>query len=89
MKIVKIGAVWCPGCLIMGKTWNNILKDYTGLNILELDYDMDNEEVIKYAPGNILPVIIFLDKGDNELERFIGEQKEEILREKIDKYRER
>ena len=41
MKIIKIGAIWCPGCLIMKKVWNNILKDYN-LNIIELDYDMDN-----------------------------------------------
>ena len=24
MKIVKIGAMWCPGCLVMKKIWNNM-----------------------------------------------------------------
>ena len=28
MKIIKVGAIWCPGCLVMKKVWNNILKDY-------------------------------------------------------------
>ena len=23
MKIVKIGAIWCPGCLVMKKVWNS------------------------------------------------------------------
>ena len=28
MKIVKIGAIWCPGCLVMKKIWNKLLKKY-------------------------------------------------------------
>ena len=87
MKIIKIGAIWCPGCLVMKKIWNNILK-VRELDIIELDYDMDNDEVKKYNVGNILPVVIFLDKDDNELERLIGEQKENKLLEVIDKYLE-
>ena len=86
MKIIKIGAVWCPGCLVMKKIWNNILSKYE-LDIVELDYDMDNEEVKKYDVGNVLPVVIFLDNNDNELERLIGEQKESKLIEVIEKYR--
>ena len=86
MKIIKIGAIWCPGCLVMKKVWNNILKKYD-LDIIELDYDMDSEEVGKYNVGNILPVTIFIDENNNELERLVGEQKESYLRELIDKYR--
>lgn len=85
MKIVKIGAIWCPGCLVMKKVWNNILKE-NNLNILELDYDMDEEKVRTYKPGKILPVIIFLDDNNNELERLIGEQKEETIMNLINKY---
>ena len=85
MRIIKIGALWCPGCLVMKKIWNNINKIYD-LDIIDLDYDMDNEEVKKYNVGNILPVIIFLDKDGVELERLIGEQKEDKLISLIDKY---
>jgi len=86
MKIIKIGAIWCPGCLVMKKVWNNILKNYE-LDITELDYDMDSEEVFKYNIGQVLPVIIFVDKDGVELERLVGEQKENKLMEVIDKYR--
>jgi len=86
VKIIKIGAVWCPGCLVMRKVWNNILRDYD-LDIIELDYDMNNEEVCKYNVGKTLPVIIFLDNNHNELERLVGEQKEDKLIEIIDRYR--
>ena len=87
MKIIKIGAIWCPGCLVMKKVWKNIINDYPDISITELDYDMDNDKVNEYNPGKVLPVIIFTDDNNNELERLIGEQKEEYLREKIDKYR--
>ena len=85
MKVIKIGAIWCPGCLVMKKVWNNILKD-NELDILELDYDMDSDEVSKYNVGKVLPVVIFVDDNGNELERLIGEQKESKLLEVIDKY---
>ena len=87
MKIVKVGAVWCPGCLVMKKIWNIIKEVYPDLEISELDYDMDREIVSTYNSGKVLPVVIFLDDRNCELERLIGEQKEDTLREKIDKYR--
>lgn len=89
MKIIKIGAIWCPGCLVMKKVWKNIIADYGDSNIIELDYDMDSEEVAKYNPGKILPVVIFMDKDNNEIDRIIGETKEEVLRRKIDEYNEK
>ena len=87
MKIVKIGAIWCPGCLVMKKVWKNILDTYDNLDIRELDYDMDSQEVNKYNPGKVLPVVIFLDNNEVELERLVGEQKEDTLKSIIDKYR--
>ena len=86
MQIIKIGAVWCPGCLVMNKIGNNILKE-NDLDIIELDYDMDNDEVSKYNVGQVLPVIIFLDKNGVELDRLVGEQKEIKLIESIEKYK--
>ena len=51
MKIIKIGAMWCPGCLVMKKVWKNILSDYPELNIIELDYDMDGHRICKDISG--------------------------------------
>ena len=44
MKIVKIGAMWCPGCIIMQKVWNKLSENYE-LDITSLYLDMDSEEV--------------------------------------------
>jgi len=86
MKILKFGAVWCPGCLSMSRIWNDIISNYD----IEVDnYDIDFDEGIcdKYEIGDILPVYIFIDKNNNELERLIGEQKKEVLKSKIEQYR--
>lgn len=89
MKIVKIGAVWCPGCLVMNKVWNEIRKNYPDRLIEELDYDMDSMEVGKYNPGKVLPVIIFLDNNNVEIDRLIGEKKYDEISELIEKYEDK
>ena len=89
MKIIKIGAIWCPGCLVMKKVWKNIMGKYPGLDVTELDYDMDSLEVAKYNPGKVLPVCIFTNDDGIELARLIGEQKEEIILDKIGEFYEK
>lgn len=71
MRVVKIGAIWCGGCLVMNKVWNKLLKNYS-FDYIELDLDMDEDEVKKYNPGDKLPIFIVLD-GDKEINRYIGE----------------
>ena len=72
MKVIKITALWCSGCLIMNKVWNQVL-DLKNIETISLDYDMDEEEVSQYNPGKILPVFIFY-KNDVEVKRVIGEK---------------
>lgn len=77
MKVVKINAVWCSGCLVMNKIWNSILKEYD-IETINLDYDLDEDEVLKYNPGDILPVFIFY-KNEVEIKRVIGEKSEKEM----------
>ena len=78
MKVIKIGAIWCPACIIMNNFWNEIKEDNNNLEFEELDIDMDEEEVKKYNIGDILPVIV-LEENDTEIKRLVGEKsKEEI-----------
>ena len=79
MKIVKINALWCSGCLYMKKVWKEVLKEYPDLEIEEYDLDMDEEMAKSYNPGDTLPVAIFY-KGDTEYKRLCGEHnKDEII----------
>ena len=72
-KIIVISAVWCPSCLILKKDLKKIKQEYENLEIETLDYDFDEEEVIKYNVNNKLPVIIAL-KDNKEVSRLIGEK---------------
>lgn len=88
MKVIKIGAIWCPGCLVMKPLWSELEKENPDLLTVYLDFDKDKEKISKYDIGSDIPVFIFLDKEGNELERLVGEfSKKEILA-KIEKYKD-
>lgn len=73
MKIIKIGASWCSGCVIMRKRFEEIEKIRT---FESQYYDFDIYEDMlkeKYNIGDKLPVFIFLDEKNNEIKRLIGE----------------
>lgn len=72
MRVIKITALWCSGCLIMNKVWNEVIEKRK-IETISLDYDMDEELVAEYNPGNILPVFIF-EKDGHEVKRMIGEK---------------
>ncbi len=75
MKIIKVGAMWCPACIITNKFWKDIKNYYSNIEFTDLDLDMDEEEVKKLNIGKILPEIIFFDDNNNEIKRIIGEKK--------------
>ena len=81
MKLLKIGAIWCGGCLVMNKTISKIISEYN-IDYSELDIDMDEEEAKEYNPGDKLPVFIILD-NDKEVTRFVGEYSYEELKNKL------
>ena len=59
MKIIIINAMWCPGCLISKSIWNEIKLMYPNIEYINYDYDLDEENIIKYNIGEIVPVVIF------------------------------
>lgn len=79
MKILKFGAVWCSGCLVMRPRWQEIEKELPTLITEYYDFDKDKEMVIKYNIDTKLPVFVFLDKEDKELLRLTGEVEKDIL----------
>lgn len=83
MKVIKIGAVWCPGCLVMVPRWGEIEKENPWLKTEYLDYDEDKQRVEGYdIKGEKLPVFIFQDKAGKEFLRLHGEPPKKEL-EKI------
>lgn len=86
MKIIRFNAVWCSGCLVMKKIWKEIEKEFSNLDIVSYDYDIDEEMVEKYNIGTTIPVVIFM-KDDLELERLVGEKSKQEIIDTILKYR--
>ena len=72
-RLLVISALWCPSCLIIKKHIKKIKEEYNNLDIKELDYDFDEEEVKDLNIGEVLPVMIAFDKGE-EKSRLIGEK---------------
>lgn len=83
MKIIKITASWCPSCLIMNSMIDDIISKYN-LEMISLDFDLDQSEVEKYNVGTMLPVLIKLDDNDNEISRIKGEKTEKEIKEFIE-----
>jgi len=48
MKVIKIGAIWCNGCLVMRPRWQEIEKENPSLKTEYFDFDNDKDTVNKY-----------------------------------------
>jgi len=83
MKVLKFGAVWCPGCLVMRPRWQALEKEFPTLLTEYYDFDKDKEMVEKFGIDKILPVFVFLDRNDKELLRLTGEVSLDKFREVI------
>lgn len=68
MKILRIGADWCPECIIMRLRFAEILKEMPDLQTEFID--IDQNKTIKKAWQIIdIPTFIFLDKTGQEFLR--------------------
>lgn len=87
MKILKIGATWCKGCIVMKPRWKEIEGENPWLQTEYFDFDQDRDKIEKY---NItaMPTFIFLDKDEKELTRLSGEVEKSKLIETINQYKD-
>jgi len=88
MEFIIISAIWCPSCLVMKKVYKQLESDFHDITFSYLDYDFDEDEVLKYNVSNILPVVI-LKKDNMEIKRIIGEHNkaeyEKVIKECYEK----
>lgn len=87
MKILKFGAIWCSGCLIMKPRWIEIEKELPWLKTEYFDVDENPELIQKYNIKDY-PCFIFLDKNNLEIHREFGEIEKNKLIEIINKYKD-
>ncbi|MFA7171651.1 MAG: thioredoxin family protein [Candidatus Paceibacterota bacterium] len=89
MKVLKFGAVWCSGCLVMKPRWKEIEEANPWLQTEYYDFDEDKEVVEKYGINDVLPVFIFLDQAGQEFLRLNGEVSKKDLIDTIIKNKDR
>ena len=82
MKLIIIGAVWCPSCLVMRPRFDIVKRELPEIEQVRYDIDFD-EESSNYHVGNILPVMILMNDQNEEMGRIIGEHKTEEIISKI------
>jgi thiol-disulfide isomerase/thioredoxin len=82
MKIIRITAMWCTSCLLMKNRWEKVFKNYPDIDIIDYDFDEDEEEIKKYDIGTTLPVLIIY-KDNKEITRIIGEKSKKQLAKTI------
>ncbi len=86
MKVLKFGAVWCPGCFIMKPLWEEIEKEDSGLQTEYFDADTNTDLMKKYGISD-LPCFIFLNKEGVEIDRLVGEVDKEKIMDLVNKYK--
>lgn len=90
MKVLKIGAVWCSGCVVMRPIWKKIEAENPWLQTEYYEYDESPEIIKKYGlESGALPTFIFLDKSGNEITRIGGEIEESKVLEIIEQNKEK
>lgn len=80
-RIEKYGAVWCGPC----RALDNTLKQITEVDIVKYDVDEDEDLAIKKNIRNV-PVLIFYDTDNNEVERLVGAVSLSAINKVIEKW---
>jgi len=81
--LVDFWADWCMPCRFIGPIVEQLSEEYTGkINFYRLNVDKNREVASRF---NILgiPTLIFFKDG-NELDRIVGVQPMENIKEKLD-----
>jgi len=79
MKVIILGAIWCPACLIVKSTVHKIQKDYPMFQPQFIDIDEEETLAAVYEPLKILPVFIIEDEQGNIIKRMSGELNKEVI----------
>lgn len=88
MKVLKFGAKWCLGCVVMKPRWQEIEKENPWLETEFYDFD-ENPDMAKKYDIKKLPEFVFLDKNGEEITRMHGEISKEKIIDAINQYKDR
>lgn len=79
-KVLKFSAAWCGPCKVLKKTLDEMESVKPLLE--EVDIEENEDLCLKYNIRNV-PVLVFLDENDNEIERLVGNLPKNKIEETI------
>lgn len=88
MKLLKFGAKWCPGCIIMKPRLEEIEKENSWLQTEYFDADENKDLVDKYELTD-LPSFVFLDSNNTLIEKLSGVISKEKIVSLINEYKDK
>ena len=74
LKVIKFGAKWCGPCKKIDPYFNELSNEYKNVIFTHVDVDEDQDVAEDYEIS-ALPTFVF-EKGDEEVSRFEGSDKE-------------
>ena len=82
IQLVDFYADWCGPCIVMKPVIDEIEKELAGkTEVKKVNVDEDQDEASKYGVMSI-PTYLVLKDG-REVERFVGAQSKEVMKNKI------
>ena len=82
IQLVDFYADWCGPCIVMKPVIDEIEKELAGkIEVKKVNVDEDQDEASKYGVMSI-PTYLVLKDG-REVERFVGAQSKEVMKNKI------
>lgn len=88
MKVLKFGAIWCTGCIVMKPIWVEIEKENDWLKTEYFDVDENKDLVNKYEIKDF-PCFIFLDSKNDEVHREYGQVEKAYLQKIINNFKDK
>ena len=82
IQLVDFYADWCGPCIVMKPVIDEIEKELAGkIEVKKVNVDENQDEASKYGVMSI-PTYLVLKDG-KEVERFVGAQSKEVMKNKI------
>jgi thioredoxin 1 len=85
LTVIKYFAVWCRPCSVLSPIIEDVVKNYSDINVGEVDIDVHTDLAVKDGIRGV-PAVVFYKDGQI-VERIVGMRPPNFYTEVIEKYK--